>query len=372
MRADPVLKIVLLVALLAAGVRPAVAQSPPSPLGPPAAPVGPAELHLLKGDRAIGVGEVVEGDVLVVGGNLHVLGEVRGDARVAGGNLHNAGRIGGDATVTGGTLTLDSGSVVRGNVRVAGGELRREGGEVRGQVRIADSYTAPRRAAERSQAARLRGSWFAPIVEGITGIVSTLALALVLAGMGAAIVFYSLRHLETVSETIRASTLRSAVVGVAATFLIVPGFVAMVVLLAVSIVGIPLLLVAIPLYPVLVLAAAILGLLAAAYTLGEMTAERNGAAFGRHRHAYAYLFAGLAAGVAPLLGAHLLTITGLGALSTLIKLAVALAVWVATSVGLGAVILSRVGTRHTFTRQPFPAPEQMDPFWDELAEEPRV
>ena len=85
---------------------------------------------------------------------------------------------------------------------------------------------------------------------GIGGLVATLAFAIVLAGIGTALVFYARPYLETVSDTIRGATLRSAGAGLAATFLAVPAFVVLIVALAVSIVGIPLLLVWVPLFPI--------------------------------------------------------------------------------------------------------------------------
>src|SRR5690606_12926789 len=152
---------------------------------------------------------------------------------------------------------------------------------------------------------------FRSIRHGFAGILSTLAFGLVLAGVGSLLIFYGQRYLETVSDTIRTSTVRAGGVGLAALFLVVPAFVVLVVALAVSIIGIPFLLVAVPLYPLAIAAAAAFGLLAAAHALGERTAEQRRDVYDlRYRNSYAYLFTGLGMLLAPLLAADLISMTG--------------------------------------------------------------
>lgn len=348
---------------LATLAAPLAAQAPPPRPAAPAPPAPPGDrVAVFGGDRVVAKGETVDGDVVVVGSDLRVLGTIRGDAVVAGGDL-----------------ILEPGAAILGDAVVTGGELIDRGGRVRGEMRTVTGAPGARRAssapsAPLAAAARVEHSWFTPIAEGLAGLLGTLAFALVLAGAGAALVFYALPQLRTVSETVRVSTARSAAVGFAAIFLIVPAFVALVVLLAVSLVGIPLLLVAVPLYPLAVVAALGFGLLAVAHLIGERTAERRSDVFGRHRHAYAYVFAGIALLFAPLLAGNLLTIAGMEVLSTLLMIAVATGLWAAATVGLGAVVLSRAGTRDTFAHPPYTPPADPDPFWDAepLVEEPRV
>lgn len=352
----------LLTAVLLCLPAPAVFAQAPAPPAPPAPPLVHQgdQLSVLRGGRTVARNEVVDGDVVVVGGNLRVIGTIRGDAVVAGGDLilEDGATITGDALVTGGKL-LDRGGRVEGEMRaVTGGSRER-------RVERHERVTVP----AATEAMRVRHSWFAPIGEGLAGLISTLALGLVLVGMGAALVFYGLPFLRTVSETIRASAVRSAAVGMAASFLILPVFVALVALLAVSIIGIPLLLVAIPGYPLLVAAAGGFGLLAVAHRVGEVTAERRREWFAGRQNAYAYLFGGLLLLLGPLLVANLLTIAGLGFLSGLIKALVFLAAWAAATLGLGAVVLSRAGTRDDFAHRPYIPPADPDPLW---GEEPRV
>jgi hypothetical protein len=145
-------------------------------------------------------------------------------------------------------------------------------------------------------------------------------------------------------------------VGLAASFLVIPAFVVMVVALAVSIIGIPFLLVAAPLYPLAIAAAAGMGLLASAHAIGERTSEQRSSGFDfRYRNAYAYLFTGLGMLLGPLVLANLIEMTGfLGFIGVLLEIATWAVIWAATTIGLGAVILSRAGTRRSFV------PGQMD------------
>jgi hypothetical protein len=310
---------------------------------------GGDRVSIFGGSRTIEEGESVL-DVLIIGGSLAVHGEVRGDAVVVGGNvtLHETGRIRGDVVVAGGRFQNRGGSV---------------GGEVRSVERSAAAAAAGTREIRESRAERRGGSMFGRIGRGFAGVVSTLALAVVLAAVGAVLVFYGFRYLETVSDTLRASTLRSGGVGLAASFLILPAFVVLIVALAVSIVGIPVLLLAVPLYPLAIAAAMIFGLVAAAYAIGERTSEQRRPFDMRHRNAYSYIGIGLVVLFAPVVMGHLVGMTPfLGWLGGLIKFFAYAAIWVATISGFGAVILSRAGTRRTFARTPEPP---SDPILDE-------
>jgi hypothetical protein len=335
--------------------------------------------RVITGDHTIGEGEVV-GDVVVVGGDLHVRGEVTGDAVIVGGTLYleETGVIHGDAMVTGGQV-VNRGGQFMGEMRTVEGS----GGDIARDVRqaITEGLAAAEIGREAARAARdastqatqrsraQQRNWFTPIRRGMAGIISTLALGLVLAGIGALLVFYGRPYLETVSDTARGATIRSGATGLATGFLVFPAFVVLIVALAVSIIGIPLLLVAIPLYPLAVFAAATFGLLAVAHAIGERTAEqsRDGLDL-RYRNSYAYLFTGLGMLLAPLVAAHLIAMTGfLGFIGTLLRLVTWTVIWVATTVGIGAVILSRAGTRRTFVPPP---PPDMGMEADDLFDEP--
>lgn len=325
----------------------------------------------LNGDLVVGRNEVVEGNVVVMRGNLRIEGEVHGDVRVAAGSLHLAegASIQGDAKVAGGNLT-NHGSI-HGDARVAGGKLINQGGEIFGEMR-ADGVEAINgrtlrngRSPAAAQAVRVQRSWFAPIGEGIAGLISTLAFGLVLAGMGAALIFYGFPQLEMVSDAVRRGTLRAGGAGLAASFLVLPAFVVMVVALAVTIVGIPLLLVAVPLYPVAVAAAAAFGILAVAHAIGERTAEQRGSFQPLHRNSYTYLFSGIGILLAPLAASHLIQMTGfLSTLGSILEVFSWILVCAAAIIGVGAVLLTRAGTRRPGAFRPFGGAADPDAAFD--------
>ncbi|MEX2583802.1 MAG: polymer-forming cytoskeletal protein [Gemmatimonadota bacterium] len=330
--------------------------------------------RVVTGDRTVEVGEVVD-DIVVLGGDLRVRGEISGDAVVIGGNLilEESGMVDGDALVTGGEL-INEGGRVRGEMRaIEGGNLdiAREIERALSGAGIAEAtrgtVDVEREVVRSERRERRQSAWYDPIRRGFAGLISTLALGLVLAGIGSVLVFYGRPYLEIVSDTIRSSGVRSAATGLAASFLAVPAFVVLIVALAVSIVGIPFLLIAIPAYPLALFAGAVFGLLALAHAVGERTAEqtREGLDF-RYRNSYAYLFTGLGMLLTPLLAAHLIGMTGfLGFIGTLLRVVTWMAIWVAATVGFGAVILSRAGTRRTFVAPPPESVLDDDLFGDE-------
>lgn len=341
-----------------------VVEAVPAPPAPPALGQNDSSGAVITGDYTVSAGESVDG-LVVVGGDLHVEGEVTGDAVVVGGDLilENSGAVLGNAVVTDGEI-VQNGGRVRGEMRVVSGG---SSGAARGVLEAlpAEAPHPPmvqvHEGGDWDHRDRGRG-FFGSIQRGVAGIFSTLAFGLVLAGAGALLIFYGRRYLDTVSDTIRTSTVRSAGVGLAALFLVVPAFVVLVVALAVSIIGIPFLLVAVPLYPLAIAASAAFGLLAAAHALGERTAEQRRDMYDlRYRNSYAYLFTGLGMILAPLLAADLISMTGfLGFIGTLLKVVTWVAIWIATTVGFGAVILSRFGTQRGFI-QPTAGEPPIDP-----------
>jgi uncharacterized small protein (DUF1192 family) len=190
---------------------------------------------------------------------------------------------------------------------------------------------------------------FGRIGRSIAGIVSLLVTYAVLFGIGfATIVLGGRRFIEGVGDTARHATVRSGLVGLAATFLIVPAFVLGIIALVISIVGIPALLVFVPLYPIAVVVAALLGYLGVAHAFGEAFAERrySGEEWYRRGNSYYFLLAGLALLLALFLGTQILQLTPfldwLGVLLTVLGCAITVIVMV---IGFGAVLISRGGTR---------------------------
>lgn len=200
---------------------------------------------------------------------------------------------------------------------------------------------------------RDRGFTWSPVrhvMNGIAGILSTLAVYAVLLGLGFAVVFFGGRqYLEAVADTARNSTLRSGLVGFAASFLLLPAFIVGALVLAVSIVGIPALIVWIPLFPLAVVLAALFGYLGVAHAAGEALAERRfyGGEWFKRANSYYYLLTGVGLLLVLCLAANVMQMAGpfLGFLEGLLKFLGIVVTWLAATVGFGAVLVSRGGIR---------------------------
>jgi hypothetical protein len=198
----------------------------------------------------------------------------------------------------------------------------------------------------RQEAAR---SPFRHITRGITGVFSTLMAYAVLVGLGFLAVFFGRRHLETIADTARHATLRSGLVGLAGSFLVLPAYILGMLALAISIVGIPLLLVYLPLFPLAVVLAAVGGYLAVAHGAGEALAERRfqGTEWFTRANSYYYVVTGVGLLLVLFIAANIVTMAGpwLGFLHGLLKFLAVMVTWVAFMVGFGAFLISRGGTR---------------------------
>jgi hypothetical protein len=295
----------------------------------------------------IGRDEVVEGKVVVTGGDLEVQGRVQGNVTVVGGDLRIAegAAVGGSVQVSGGDL--ENSGTVNGDARVLGGRLVNHHGHVLGEMRVegGEQRTAGRHTTGDGRLRMRNRGFLGQFSDGLSGLLSTIALGLLLAGIGAAAVFYAHPRLDRVSDSVRADTLRAGALGVATSFLIFPAYVVGIVILVLTLIGIPLLLVFVPLFPILVMAGGACGLVAVAHALGERTAERRGNWDAQYRNSYAYVFTGLALLLAPLVAANLLKMTVfLGFAGGMLEFLGKMGLLVAASVGIGALLLTRAGS----------------------------
>jgi len=303
-------------------------------------------------DVEVAAGETVQGSLVVI----------QGDARIEG-------TVDGDVVVVDGTLELLDGGRILGDVRLADAELERDGGEVEGSVvelgaddlnveadvreRLRDELRTEIRNEIRS-ATRTEdsgASFFNPfgrVFRGIGGLIENLVFIFIagLAGMG--VLAFAPRNLEVVAETARRAPGRSAMVGLAGTFLLVPVWVLGAVALAVSIVGIPVMIAWLPLFPLAALAAAILGYLATARNVGEWMADSDlrFTDWIRKSNPLTTLVGGVAGlsvffmaanvlGILPFFGFFKGLLTFVGVMVSL----------VAVQIGFGAVLLTRAGRR---------------------------
>jgi hypothetical protein len=208
------------------------------------------------------------------------------------------------------------------------------------------------RAAERTRPAA-RGGSYGPlhyISQGIAGIFSLIITYAVLFAIAfVTIMFGGRKYIEGVGDTARNATGRSMLVGLAACFLVIPAFILGIIALVISIVGIPGLLVWVPGYPVAVVLALMLGYLGVAHAAGESLAERRFYAndWFQRGNSYYFLLSGLGLLIAFFLASQVVYMAGpwlraVGGIMLFLGFAVT---FFALCTGLGAVLLSRGGTR---------------------------
>lgn len=86
-------------------------------------PCGRSGASSVGSDLVVPESEVVCGDVLVIGANAVIRGEVRGSIQVIAGNATISGHVTGDVSVIGGDIVVQSGGHVHGVARALGGSV---------------------------------------------------------------------------------------------------------------------------------------------------------------------------------------------------------------------------------------------------------
>ena len=276
----------------------------------------------LGGSITVPVDEIVSGDVVNVGGAIHVLGEVRGDVVAIGGTveLGPAATVGGDVTVIGGSLLRDPAARVGGEVvDVGSGSM--------------ESWRA------RFPHGRWREGWGGRTFGSAVSLLSTLTRVAVLCLLAALVVLVGRDHVARISARAAAEPLKAGAIGLLAQLLLLPLLVVTIVLLVVTIIGIPLLRLD-PLYP------------AGAGRRGARRFHLRGVSRGpsaeRARRAagwgpYATTIAGILILVSPLLLARLLGLAGGVVFPMTLGLLVigTILEYLAWTIGFGAVALTR-------------------------------
>ncbi|HEU4557934.1 MAG TPA: polymer-forming cytoskeletal protein, partial [Longimicrobium sp.] len=339
---------------------PAAAAAPLAP-APPAAPVVTKGSKIAFNGLTVPRGHIVDGDVVAPFGDVRIEGEVTGNVVVGKGNLVlvPGAVIHGDAVVNGGGQLLNEGGRILGAMEVNTGD---EDDAVAPEAPQVDGGQASHSVVENIRIHR--HGWWGSMQEGFEGLISTITFALILCGLGAALVFYGRPQLERVTHVVRTDTGRAAGIGVASMFLALPAFFLALVVLIVTIIGIPVAVLFAPLFWVVLGAAWLYGLIAVAHTIGERTAEQSGSFASMRRNAYTYVFTGVGLLLAPLVVGNLLKLTGfLGWLGTLVNGLGWTLLFATGLVGFGAVALTRGGTR---TGWPWNVrTHEYDPIFDE-------
>lgn len=178
-----------------------------------------------------------------------------------------------------------------------------------------------------------------------------LAVFIALGFMGLGFLFFVPKQLETVADTVWHSFWRSFLAGLFAQPLILPAFGAMIVALALTVVGILVIPFAIVGFLMAVFLAAVGGFIAVARTVGEIYLRRKMArgepvdTWGSYRYII-YGLAGLLAVWLPVVALGWIPVAG-----TLLTVSAGLITWILATAGFGAAIISRAGLRGTFVRQ---------------------
>lgn len=341
---------------------------PPAPSAPPAPPPPPPAAAeedqeerrwgSRRGSRGevvrfgtpvrIGPGETVEGNLVVFGAPVRVLGTVTGDAVAFGGPLTVNGEVEQNVVAIGGPIRLGPEAIVGGDTVNIGGSLRRAPtASVEGAVvNMADldfdlSGLRPDIWPFESSRSRMSRTW-----DLVGTMVRVIFLALV-----AAIALLAMRGtVERVAERATAEPLKSGLVGFLAQMIIVPVSIVTVILLLISIIGIPLLLLA-PFVILALVCAWIVGFTGAALGVGHAVRSRMGAL---GPVTYTTVWAGIVLLVIPTILGETMEVAGgvfraFGLMFLLLGVLVEYAAW---TTGLGALILNGMGA--PFSRQPAP------------------
>jgi hypothetical protein len=317
----------------AAPVAPSSPSAPAEPVMPtaPESPDSPARTQVHQGDVVqigsgvtVGRDERVQGDVVAIGGPGDVDGEVTGDV-----------------VVIGAPLTLGPDALVRGDAVTVGGPLSRaKGARILGQVtnvaagsglHFPLNHIGP------------KGHGHGPFSRG--GRLVAIVLRAIVMILGALIVVaLGGRYVDAIAERAAAEPVRAGLAGILTEVLFVPLLVFTVIVLAVSIIGIPLLIL-VPFAIVLFSVLMFVGFTSVACQIGRFASERFGFKHGP--------YATVALGVAVVLGfTFLARLLGLAADSlfgsvvggslTVVGYFVEYVVW---TLGLGAIILAWLHTR---------------------------
>jgi hypothetical protein len=273
------------------------------------------------GNVRVDEGEVVTGDVVVIGGSARIDGEVRGEVVVVGGSVELGPRavVTRDLAVVGGTLQRAEGARVQGQFHEIGiGEL--DFGDL-----------APWR------------DWRRGSMRGFTrtlALMSTLGRVAILCVLGALVMLLGRPYVEQASQRAAAEPLKAGAIGFLAQLLFLPVLIVTIVILVVTIIGIPLLLL-IPFALLALCAVALLGFTSMAYRIGQYASERFGWGLSGP---YAATILGMLFIVSPLLLARLLSLIG-GPIFPItfglfvIAFIIEYVVW---TIGFGAVALARL------------------------------
>jgi len=199
--------------------------------------------------------ERIDGDVVTFGGSATIDGEVTGDVAAFGGRVE----LGPDA-------------IVRGDVTTFGGPVSRAGGsQVLGDV----NEFGGRGMGRRDGRGGFPGMFFGSLWSRVWGLGATILRLTVLVLIGLIVVAFGRTALEGIGARTAVTPVRSGLIGLAGQILFLPVLVLTIVVLAVSIIGIPLL-VLVPFAVLALLLVGLVGFIALALQIGGRLVGRLG------------------------------------------------------------------------------------------------
>lgn len=296
-----------------------------------------SEVAILRATRL--AGPIPPADSFILGGRQVAPGEtVRGTVAVARGSLDVYGRVEGNAVALHGDIVVHHGGLVRGDAVAIGGRVRARGGIVEGDIRSVSRLLPMARRDAAGGGAGPEATWRA-----IKVVLGWLA---VLAALGIGVLVFAEATLNPVVESLQQRFARSFWYGVVAQLAAIPVLLVILLALALTVVGILLIPFAIVAYAVALAGVLALGFLAVArFTGGAITGRAgNGAAGGPVRGAdLRALLIGLVVHLVLWLAAAAFTWSPL--IGSILRAAALAVTWVAVTLGLGALIASRVALR---------------------------
>lgn len=269
----------------------------------------------------IGSNEVVTGNLVVIGADARVDGQVRGDVVVIGGSLAVSGQIQGQTLAFGRQVQVEQGGFLAHDVAVLGGAVTDQGGVIVGRIDQIGAAVEPNGLALDLSlgALDIQGKGWGWVLAVRTAQVGMLISILLVLGL-ATTLFWP-RRLEVIGLTLHEAFVPSAIFGL----LTVPVGVALTLLLMATVLGAPLSLI---LGGALAVVSGI-GLVALAQDIGERIWE-------------AYFPRQEPGGLAALGGLLVLGVIALP-LFVLAPAAGFLALWLISLPGMGAVLLTHGG-----------------------------
>lgn len=266
------------------------------------------------GDMSVPAGTTTSGSVMAIRGDLNVYGNVDGAA-----------------TAVLGDVIVHEGGRVRGGAVALGGRVRNEGGSILGVIK---DVGATHNRATISFGGRPRTT--------IGSLVSAFLWLVVLLLVGTLVLFFLRDYFKRAVEVVTNETGRSLLTGLIGGVASIPAVIAIVIGLAITIIGVVLIPVAVPIFLIALSGIAILGFLAVAHVTGIAIAGKREAETPAGQELQ-FLYTGIIAfGALWIIAAAFTWFPILGSILRVLAFSVTL---VAVLTGFGAVILSWWRTR---------------------------